>query len=317
MSRAELRPCAWPSLAAFANAGLLAPRRLTLTCRSASSVAFPAPHRFAFAEPVAFGAALRGGFAASSLLRFSLSLLNLQLFLSMLSTFLLLSPIHEMNTGASLRDRATLPRPLRGLGPSGGYPSRLRSLRSLRAPLGPAVRRCSVLRRHGGSRPVVFSLRVRCAPRASQASPHSPLTAAPSSGFASAPCHPVAASLRVSLTRRRSHSRTPSCALPRRGPPAHAPRRLSSGSVSGTVLPDVQYPGFGLLYALRRLGSHTPRSGLPEPPQAATTTLNVPFTTPPPTRTVRSTLDRAYCAPLYAHKALIHMKNPFRRYTRR
>ena len=42
--------------------------------------------------------------------------------------------------GASLRDRATLPSPLRGLGPSGGYPSRLRPLRGLRAPLGPAVR---------------------------------------------------------------------------------------------------------------------------------------------------------------------------------
>ena len=34
--------------------------------------------------------------------------------------------------GASLRDQATLPSPLRGLVPSGGYPSRLRSLRSLR-----------------------------------------------------------------------------------------------------------------------------------------------------------------------------------------
>ena len=41
----------------------------------------------------------------------------------------------EMRLGASLRDRATLPSPLRGLDPSGGYPSRLRSLRSLRAPL--------------------------------------------------------------------------------------------------------------------------------------------------------------------------------------
>ena len=40
-----------------------------------------------------------------------------------------------MRLGASLRDRATLPSPLRGLDPSGGYPSRLRSLRSLRAPL--------------------------------------------------------------------------------------------------------------------------------------------------------------------------------------
>ena len=44
-------------------------------------------------------------------------------------------PNATMSPGASLRDRATLPSPLRGLGPSGGYPSRLRSLRSLRAPL--------------------------------------------------------------------------------------------------------------------------------------------------------------------------------------
>ena len=44
------------------------------------------------------------------------------------------SGIHTMRLGASLRDRATLPSPLRGLDPSGGYPSRLRSLRSLRAP---------------------------------------------------------------------------------------------------------------------------------------------------------------------------------------
>ncbi len=42
---------------------------------------------------------------------------------------------HTMSLGASLRDRATLSSPLRGLAPSGGYPSRLRSLRSLRAPL--------------------------------------------------------------------------------------------------------------------------------------------------------------------------------------
>ena len=44
-------------------------------------------------------------------------------------------PDTTVSLGASLRDRATLPSPLRGLGPSGGYPSRLRSLRSLRAPL--------------------------------------------------------------------------------------------------------------------------------------------------------------------------------------
>ena len=37
-------------------------------------------------------------------------------------------PDGSVSLGASLRDRATLPSPLRGLGPSGGYPSRLRSL---------------------------------------------------------------------------------------------------------------------------------------------------------------------------------------------
>ena len=41
-------------------------------------------------------------------------------------------PNGSVSLGASLRDRATLPSPLRGLGPSGGYPSRLRS-RSLAA----------------------------------------------------------------------------------------------------------------------------------------------------------------------------------------
>ena len=37
-------------------------------------------------------------------------------------------PNGPMSPGASLRDRATLSSPLRGLAPSGGYPSRLRSL---------------------------------------------------------------------------------------------------------------------------------------------------------------------------------------------
>ena len=65
---------------------------------------------------------------------------------------------HTTNLGASLRDRATLPSPLRGLDPSGGYPSRLRSLRSLRAPLArrladahrrvPVRHRRRIVRRH-------------------------------------------------------------------------------------------------------------------------------------------------------------------------
>ena len=47
--------------------------------------------------------------------------------------------------------------------------------------------------------------------------------------------------------------------LARRVPPAQSPPRLPSGSDSATVPPDVRYPGLGLLYALRRLGSHTGR----------------------------------------------------------
>ncbi len=53
----------------------------------------------------------------------------------MLTGVVALSSRYVRISGAPLRDRATLPSPLRGLGPSGGYPSRLRSLRSLRAPL--------------------------------------------------------------------------------------------------------------------------------------------------------------------------------------
>ena len=49
-------------------------------------------------------------------------------------------PNGSVSLGASLRDRATLPSPLRGLGPSGGYPSRLRALRALRADACPAAR---------------------------------------------------------------------------------------------------------------------------------------------------------------------------------
>ena len=59
-------------------------------------------------------------------------------------------PDGPVSLGASLRDRATLPSPLRGLGPSGGYPSRLRSLRSLRAPL---ARRLAALAAVAGPAP--------------------------------------------------------------------------------------------------------------------------------------------------------------------
>ena len=66
--------------------------------------------------------------------------------------------IGSMSLGASLRDRATLPSPLRGLGPSGGYPSRLRSLRSLRTPF---ARRLAALPAAAG-RHVRGKVRPRC-----------------------------------------------------------------------------------------------------------------------------------------------------------
>ncbi len=128
-----------------------------------------------------------------------------------LTPLLSLLPLPKKFPGASLRDRATLPSPLRGLVPSGGYPSRLRSLRSLRAPLAPAVR-CAHrrppsrhrrgLRRRSGRSAAAASSRWRYAP----------------------------------------------CALRRRGPTAHAPRRLTPGSGPGTVLPIVNVVGLGLSY---------------------------------------------------------------------
>ena len=129
----------------------------------------------------------------------------------LLTPTLLLSllPLPKKFPGASLRDRATLPSPLRGLVPSGGYPSRLRSLRSLRAPLAPAVRcahRRLPLRRHGG-------LRRRSGRSAAAASPR---------------------------------GRYAPGALRRRSPTAHPPRRLTSGSGPGTVLPIVDLVGSGL-----------------------------------------------------------------------
>ena len=93
------------------------------------------------------------------------------------------SGMHTVRLGASLRDRATLPSPLRGLDPSGGYPSRLRSLTLTARSACPAARcaprRCrtdtlgaSFDRTVRGT--AVSSSRRRCAPRSSQSSPRSP-----------------------------------------------------------------------------------------------------------------------------------------------
>ena len=72
------------------------------------------------------------------------------------------SGVHTVRLGASLRDRATLPSPLRGLGPSGGYPSRLRSLTLTARSACPAAR-CAH-RRCRTDTPVLHSTAQRAAP---------------------------------------------------------------------------------------------------------------------------------------------------------
>ena len=96
----------------------------------------------AFPVCVAFGAAHRCGCAAAHLRlqptgRFLLFQRhdNVHQVPVTLLIITAVSPIPVLSPGVSLRDRTTLPSPLRGLGPSGGYPSRLRPLRGLRAPL--------------------------------------------------------------------------------------------------------------------------------------------------------------------------------------
>ena len=195
-----------------------------------------------FPKRVAFGAALRGGCAATHLrqqqtLRFLPVKQdnNIQNLPVTLQTISIQSPIRSLISGASLRDRATLPSPLRGLDPSGGYPSRLRSLRSLRGPL---ARRFAPL---------------TAACLAAAAVHYSGASVLP------APSPLRAGAMRLAL-RRRSHSRTPSGSRSRRVSCAHSPRRLAFGSGPGTAFPFVRYPGSDLSYALRRLGSHTGRT---------------------------------------------------------
>ena len=178
-----------------------------------------------------------------------------------------------MGLGASLRDRATLPSPLRGLVPPGGYPSRLHSLRSFRADAWPAPRRAR--RRVPGphdmrtirapcSASAASSSRRRCAPRSSSASPRSPRPAAPAIGIASARgigtacaagdgfavhrpshramlsrprrCRPSCGRCRRCLDHLAAHDRPGSC---RHVPPLKAPRRLHPAGFSGVVSPVV------------------------------------------------------------------------------
>ena len=139
-----------------------------------------------------------------------------------------------MRLGASLRDRATLSSPLRGLAPSGGYPSRLRSLRSLRAPLArrlasltaacrtapPARRSTAVL----ASPP--RSPRRRFAQHSSQTSPRSPWPAAPAAGIATArPGAPHASPGAGFAAHRLAHRSLHSCGRSCGARPHFAPHR--------------------------------------------------------------------------------------------
>ena len=133
-SRVGIDPA--PKAFAFANAAFLSPIR----CRTASfrHGVQPPP---GFPARVAFGAARRGGCAAFLRTQSITQLFpfrrydGLQHLPTKLASLASVSPMPVLILEASLRDRATLPSPLRGLVPSGGYPSPLRSLRSLRGPL--------------------------------------------------------------------------------------------------------------------------------------------------------------------------------------
>ena len=149
--------------------------------------------------------------------------------LESLPLLLSLLPLPKKFPGASLRDRATLPSPLRGLVPSGGYPSRLRSLRSLRAPL---TRRFASL-----TAACLSATAVRCAggPVVPPLPPNRAGAMRPARfGTAARP-----------LTRRSGSPPVPV-------PEPFSPALMSSAWVCPT--------------ARGRLRSHTPRSGLPRPP---------------------------------------------------
>ena len=165
---------------------------------------------------------------------------------------------HRMSLGASLRDRATLSSPLRGLAPSGGYPSRLRSLRSLRAPLARRLASLTAACRTDaagaafdgiGVTTAAFSSRRRFAPRLSQTSPRSPWPAAPAAGIASGSvrCAPCVAGCRL----------------------RRAPARAPPGAVLAALVRALLRSTPALRSAPRRAVVPAPVRALPPPPPAA------------------------------------------------
>ena len=195
-------------------------------------------------------------------------------------------PNGQVSLGASLRDRATLPSPLRGLGPSGGYPSRLRSLRSLRAPLarrlaalaavaGPArpvlhstapstappcpPRDGAARRARRGARLVALAGCAGCGPRLAAAAPRAPpVSASPSTGSRTARCSRVRTSADTTAIASGSVLRTTACGSVRtaaRSRAAAAPlRRLRRRR-----FPELRCCRFGRPDRRGGLGSHTRR----------------------------------------------------------
>ena len=248
------------------------------------------PHR------AACGVAMRGGCAALHLcdqlnLPFLLLLLfrqhhpmmNVPLTLPKLSSR---SPIRFRFPDASLRDRASLPSPLRGLDPSGGYPSRLRSLRSLRGPLARRFASLTAVCRYVAVVQCTGIPVQPCPPL-----PRLPSPAAPALGCASASRHP--------------HSRTPPSVLPRRVSTAHPPRRLPFGSTSGTLHPSFCTLDWALSTPFGGSALTPHAAGCPERQHHALVRSTHRPLRSQPTPTVTSMLGGAYIAPLFHLKTLI------------
>ena len=192
--------------------------------------------------------------------------------------------IRTSRLSASLRDRATLPSPLRGLDPSGGYPSRLRALRALRTPF---ARRLSALPAEcradtvtaivdgAGSVTAVSSSRRRYAPRSSRNSLRSPwplrrLRASPrlvavalrASPVPASPCTAPGSRARTSADTSASASaavlRTIPCST--LGASARSnPRRLRPAGFAGVDSPIAHTADLAVPYRRGGLGSHTRR----------------------------------------------------------
>ena len=195
-------------------------------------------------------------------------------------------PDGKVNLGASLRDRATLPSPLRSLGPAGGYPSRLHSLRSLRAPLArrlaalPAVAgpppssssstasvarppyapRDGVARRARRRARLARPGRLRASPRTVAAALRaSPVPASPRTAHRTTPCSRVRTSVDTSARASGSVLRTTACGSSRtaaRSRAAAAPLRR----VPRRRFPKHQCCRFGRPDRRGGLGSHTTRT---------------------------------------------------------